>query len=444
MKARAIFNGVLAAMLLLSSTAWAGSDEMTGEKEENVILDIQEYQQVQAPIKVAEPVEIRRTKMKSARIMWDVIPGAVSYKLAILKNPADPISQAIATQNKIYNNGCEMNTDWMYYVWDYYWTVCPMNAQGEAIGDWTEPKSMSSVEVNPTAPKPNDEYGKMDYMPLYPVYSWIPHMGAHSYEVKVMREDRSGVYQPIRNLYAESNVIYEYAGYTWPGKYKWQVRSLDAEDNPNSDWSEPSSFVITAPVKVAALGDSITHGGGVSSVPPSFTTYNWETYCKVPVKNLGISGDTTQGMNQRFETEVVPFSPQILVIMGGVNNFRAGEDAWETIDSLERIRNKCYAYNIVPVFLTATPINEDLMAKVSSIEYPASNWKYQQQVLNGWVKQQRHWVDVTPQLTNANGRLKAEMTTDGLHPDMEGKKIIGEMVSDYLINNFPQLNLLEK
>lgn len=440
MKIKNIVKGILIAAMLFNTTVNTASAEENTTETRPMILDIEEADQVTAPIMVERPKE----PMKSVRIDWDVIPGAVAYNLIILKNPKDHISQAIATQYKLYNNGCEMNTDWMYYVRDYYWSICPVNSQGEQIGDWTEPKHMSEVTANPTAPKINAEYDKMAYAPMYPVYSWIPHLNAHSYEIQIYREDRSGTFKPLRSLHTNSNVYYEDAGYTWPGKYKWQVRSLDTDGNPNSDWSDFSEFTVTTPVKVVALGDSITHGGGVSSVPPSLTTYNWETYSEVPIKNLGLSGDTTQGMNDRFEREVLPFNPQILIIMGGVNNFRAGEDAWETIDALEKIRNKCYAYNIVPVFLTATPINEALMARVSSIETPAYNWKYEQQVLNGWVKQQKYWVDITPQLTNTNGRLKEEMTTDGLHPDMEAKKIIGELVSEYLLNTFPQLELQEK
>ena len=88
--------------------------------------------------------------------------------------------------------------------------------------------------------------------------------------------------------------------------------------------------------------------------------------------------------------------------------------------------------------------NENLIRNVPSIGTPASNWKYEQQVLNCWIKQQRFWIDVTPRMTDKNGRLKAEMTTDGLHPDLEGKKIIGEMVSEYLLKTFPYLDLTEK
>ena len=71
---------------------------------------------------------------------------------------------------------------------------------------------------------------------------------------------------------------------------------MDGYGGVAEDWSEPSYFTIEPKAKVVALGDSITHGGGATSTPPGDTTYNWETYCQVPVKNLG-SGRLKTSLN---------------------------------------------------------------------------------------------------------------------------------------------------
>lgn len=401
---------------------------------------------------VKTEIEVNRVKpegpLRLVRISWDPIPGAVGYQLIITEKPEENSSQAVFVKNGIFNTGYEIDLSSRRTMWDCYWSVCPINSRCEAIGGYTEPKPMTgdAVEWDPVSPLPTTEYDKMEYSLVYPTFSWIPVNKAHSYEIRVSKEDDSipGKFNTLRSFRTDNNIFYENAGYTWPGKYRWQVRAWDIAGNPSTQWSSPRDFVVEKHAKVAALGDSITHGGGVSSIPPNYTLYDWETYCKVPVKNIGLSGDTTQGMLERFDSEVLAFSPSVLLIMGGVNNFRAGEDAWETIDSMEKLRDKCTAHDIIPVFLTATPINENLIRNVPSIGTPASNWKYEQQVLNCWIKQQRFWIDVTPRMTDKNGRLKAEMTTDGLHPDLEGKKIIGEMVSEYLLKTFPYLDLTEK
>jgi lysophospholipase L1-like esterase len=84
------------------------------------------------------------------------------------------------------------------------------------------------------------------------------------------------------------------------------------------------------------------------------------------------------------------------------------------------------------------------MAKVDAIENPAWDWKDQQLILNQWIMNQTYHVDVTPALTDMYGQLKEELTTDGLHPDHEGKRIIGEAIGNYLLTTFPAYNLTFK
>lgn len=382
-------------------------------------------------------------QMKSVRISWEPVPGAVSYQLAIMKNNENLPENIISVKKKIFSTGYELDTSVMYAARNYYWKVCPLNYKGEIMGSYSELKPLVQGDINPAAPKPNTQFTKMSYSPLYPVFSWIPHQGCKSYDIQVFREDaQNKVYKLVREIESPGEMFYEYAGYTWPGKYYWQVRGRDASGKVNSEWSEPSFFTVETPVKVAALGDSITHGGGAVCTPPSMTLYNWETYCDVPVKNLGRSGDTVQTMLDRFNTDVLSFEPKILVVMGGVNNFREGDTAWNIEVALEEINNKCSRAGIIPVFATATPVNPVLMK--STIATPAANWQQEQQLLNDWIMQQPYHVDVVQELTDENGFLKAEMTTDGLHPDMQGKKIIGEKISEYLLKRFPALQLEKK
>jgi lysophospholipase L1-like esterase len=125
--------------------------------------------------------------------------------------------------------------------------------------------------------------------------------------------------------------------------------------------------------------------------------------------------------------------------MGGVNNIRAGDSADQVIQGLSQIRDKCLLNKIIPVFVTVTPINPRLMVSVAGLN-PTTGWEYQQMQINNWVRQQPTYVDVTPHLTDWRGWLSASLTTDGLHPDMEGKRIIGQTIGDYLKNKFPNIS----
>ena len=104
--------------------------------------------------------------------------------------------------------------------------------------------------------------------------------------------------------------------------------------------------------------------------------------------------------------------------------------------NLAALRDKCKAHGITPIFLTATPIRPALMAARMTITRPPSNWWEHRDYINKWIMQQEFAVDVATVLSDAGGELEATYTTDGLHPDLMGKKYIGETVDAYLRTHF--------
>ena len=80
--------------------------------------------------------------------------------------------------------------------------------------------------------------------------------------------------------------------------------------------------------------------------------YDWQHYSGLKIRNLGYSGNTVSDMLARFNDDVLAFKPEILVIMGGINDLRAGTKGVEVIQGLNRIKYKCSFYNITPVFVT--------------------------------------------------------------------------------------------
>lgn len=379
--------------------------------------------------------------LRSVRLHWPVVTGAVQYQVVILKSAEDTPGNIVRTMDQIFTNGVEVRLSaYGEAAKSYYWKVCPLDYQGKAIGPFSTPKPIVSAgnDFNPTAPEPTTEFNQMDYAPVYPVYSWIPTADAKHHEVQVWRKGTVGSDTLVRTLHADEYDVYEDGGYTSPGSYYWRVRAVTSYGTPISDWSPRSSFEVTTPTPVAALGDSITHGGGVISVPPGYMRYDWETYSPVPVKNIGFSGNTTDAMLERFERDVLPFRPNVLVIMGGVNDYRGGTLGWTTVQNLEAIRDKCLAYGIIPVFATVTPIQPALFSR-TGIETPPSDWKVHQTYINDWIMQQKYAVDVSTMLTDADGCLRRDYTTDGLHPDYTGKRYIGETIGNYLMQHFSWL-----
>lgn len=280
-------------------------------------------------------------------------------------------------------------------------------------------------------PFPTAEFEQMDYVPLYPTYSWLTVPMTEFYMVQVVKVEDSS-YRIVRELInAEAfNRVTDWTPLTEPGEYYWRVCVVDKDKKPLSDWSAPKYFKVTAPVEFAVLGDSISHGGA-SYIPAGQLSCQWETYCDVPIKNLARSGDTTQMMIDRFDNDVLPFKPRVLVIMGGVNDIRMGMNSDAVIKNLETLRDKCLANGIMPIFCTLTAMNLEIMQRVG-IPVTDGDWRHEREQINLWIMKTPHYIDVASKLTDENGYLRADLTPDGLHPGLRGKKLMGETISAYL------------
>jgi len=388
--------------------------------------------------------EMQMKVVRKVRISWDIVPDAVMYDLVIVTGKLDNKDHIVTTKHNIYTNGYELDTS-VYNVDrdNLYWKIQGLDYNGKPVSRFTELKPLNEQETNTTSPKPTTEFEKMDYTPLYPVYSWIPYLKAAGYEVQVYfdADNNPQTADPLlKKDWVTACDYYDERAYSKPGKYWWRVRANNEAGNPLSEWSPRSYFTVTNKnIQVAALGDSITHGGGAVSTPPGYLMYDWETYAGMPVLNLGFSGNTVEAMNERFESDVVPFKPKILVVLGGINNIRQGDSARQVIAGLNAIKDKCSKYKIIPVFVTIAPINPWYMDHVAGIP-PVDGWGWEQYKANKWIMQQPYYVDITPQLTDWRGWLSDSLTTDGLHPDMEGKRIIGQAIGRYIKNKFPEMN----
>ena len=277
------------------------------------------------------------------------------------------------------------------------------------------------------------EFEQMAFMQLYPTFSWEPLPMTEFYQVRVVNKSTNRV---VRELFNDEgfNRVTDWTPFTEAGEFYWQVRVVDKKHKPLSDWSEQKFFKVETPVEFAALGDSITHGGA-NYIPAGQLSCQWETYCDVPIKNLARSGDTTEQILARFDNDVLPFAPRVLVIMAGVNDIRTGKSADEVIDNLKALREKCLANGITPVFSTITSMNPEIIAR-RGIHLTDGDWREAREQINFWIMNTPYFIDVAKDLTDDFGYLRAELTPDGLHPALRGKKIMGEIISAYLKKNF--------
>lgn len=154
---------------------------------------------------------------------------------------------------------------------------------------------------------------------------------------------------------------------------------------------------------VALLGDSITEGG------------LWANYFpNQRVLNLGISGDTTEGMLMRLGSLLAAKPPKVFV-MAGINDLlrgRAPDDVFATyrqiLSELDGANRKIYVESTLYV---TQPVNLAVNDKVARLNSQ----------LRQLCEQTRRCTFVDMNTTLApTGQLTREFTGDGLHLNQAG------------------------
>ena len=104
------------------------------------------------------------------------------------------------------------------------------------------------------------------------------------------------------------------------------------------------AFITTQPVKeykaeMYAKASKDAPKGGVVFLGDSLTEmYDLsEHYPDLKVYNRGISGDTTDHMLERLESNVIALSPDVVVFLGGCNDIRHGVPVSEVIENISKI-----------------------------------------------------------------------------------------------------------
>ncbi|WP_312561216.1 GDSL-type esterase/lipase family protein [Anaerospora sp.] len=377
------------------------------------------------------------------QLRWASAEDAVMYELEVatvpvLKDRKAPQDKIAYQTTAIYTPGVELDST-LVSDKKLYYRIRPLDLDKKAVGRFSVPVPLDHGIVNPQYPAVTT-YGKKKVLtPLYPVYAWIPVLHAARYEVEVtnrLPENPHGTMSSsyrIRNYSVESGFdYYDTEAYRVDGTYYWRVIAFDGEGEAIGGYSDAVPFQVkTGTHKWAVFGDSITHGGGAVSNPPSDERFDYSSYLPFPVKNLGKSGDTAWALAERFERDVLPFQPQYLFILGGSNSIRGGTTAGEVIESLDLIKQKCQDNGITPIFLTLPPVNPERIERVFN-QPTADNWQTELQQVNAYVKRQPYYVDIYAGLADERGLLPVRYAQDGLHPDISGKKVMARAVQSFV------------
>jgi lysophospholipase L1-like esterase len=214
-----------------------------------------------------------------------------------------------------------------------------------------------------------------------------------------------------------------------PTKEQLDAWKKAEEDRMQNDWPNLKRFhndniAIGLPApgenRVVFMGNSITEGW--SRLDPGF-------FIGKPYVNRGISGQTTPQMLIRFRPDAINLKPSVIVILAGINDIagNTGPSTLEMIeDNLASMVDLAKANNIQVVLCSVLP----------AFDFP---WRPGMQPaekviqLNTWIKSQAEktgciYLDYFTPMADERHGLKSELTSDGVHPNLAGYKVMEPLV----------------
>ncbi len=186
--------------------------------------------------------------------------------------------------------------------------------------------------------------------------------------------------------------------------------------------------------KIILLGDSITQAGG------KYGGYIWlmQRYLnalysspKIELINAGISGQTSQDLQERFQRDVLDEKPDLVTINVGVNDvIKSFKNSQVTVEiyrqNLNSMVKAAQARNISVLLLSPTIINEDLNSpeNIKLAEYIATMKDIAQKNRCQYIDLNVPFRHVIMTYQRYGGRAQNLLTRDGVHPNLAGYQIM--------------------
>jgi lysophospholipase L1-like esterase len=186
---------------------------------------------------------------------------------------------------------------------------------------------------------------------------------------------------------------------------------------------------------ILALGDSITAGSRAfrspAEVPPvgrgnPESQYAYWLHARYPawtISNRGISAQTSADIAARLDRELNLTNPQIVILMAGVNDIYRGYPQETLRSNLQTMYERIQARGIPLMVLTILPYRGLTVQKFDQLNE-----------INRWIESyalqhQLGFCDTYHVLSSKSNPLSLSTTQDGLHPDPQGYRLMGEAIA---------------
>lgn len=185
---------------------------------------------------------------------------------------------------------------------------------------------------------------------------------------------------------------------------------------------------------IVCIGDSLTYGYGVST-KSSWVELLRKRLGNVKVINAGVNGDTTIGMVSRFTEDVVYNNPDIVIILGGTNDFLTNRSAENALKNINIMVKEAIESKIVPIVLSPPKAIGDLALNCwdSYCDYSKVNSLIEQ--LGDILSKFCSTEDISfINLNDVFDKIEENryLYTDGIHLSEEGNKLLFEIVANII------------
>lgn len=208
----------------------------------------------------------------------------------------------------------------------------------------------------------------------------------------------------------------------WLGPYRAGIVAKMGEDFGEQYIYAKQNAALPAPAaneqRIVFIGDSITDRWNLAKFFPG-----------KPYINRGIGGQVSPQMLVRFHADVVALKPKAVVILAGINDIQGAlqvETEAQIAANYTAMAEIAEANHIKPIFTLLMPVNNYTPNAVTML---ADRKPERVAWLNAWLSGfcQTHGyglIDYGPILRDDKGLLKAEYTSDGIHPNDEAYAIM--------------------
>lgn len=147
----------------------------------------------------------------------------------------------------------------------------------------------------------------------------------------------------------------------------------------------------------------------------------------LPIKNRGIAGDRASRAIRRFSRDVLAERATLVVILIGINDLgHATEEPVESVAaSVDRLVSLALEHEIEVILCSVLPLQSP---------YYRPHLAEQVLELNEWKSRRNDvtFVDFHSAMVDEEGRMNADYTDDGLHPNPRGYAVMTQMLQSYL------------